>query len=144
MKRTAKGTVIMNNTDKLYMTLMEFQTKRQALAGPQQDDAHRALMKQYKGELGQVLDTMQASITAQRSELLKAEGYLNILKRSVTDFLRFESDPAARRQLSQGIGSKKYIAKRETIADKEQCYEVLTEGTVNSDNLKAFCAVVDA
>lgn len=134
----------MNNTDKLYITLMEYQTKRKALGGPQQDDEHRELMKQYKSDLGQVLDAMQANITRQRSELLRAEGYLNILRRSVADFLRFESDPAARRQLSQGIGSKKYIAKREAIADKKQCYDVLTEGTVNGDNLTAFCAVVDA
>lgn len=132
-----------SSTDKLYMLLTEYQNKRGDAAG-QQPKEQRELMREYKAALKEVLDAMQTSITEKRAELLKADVMLGTLYRNLDDFIRYDTDPDARRGLARGIGSKRNLEKRGAITSKEQCFDVMSGGELTGERLRAFLEAVDA
>lgn len=140
-----------SNSGKLFEIIQEYQSARKEarermhginLLGKKSDIA--TVESLYRAKTKKQLEEMRASINRKRAELLKKDAMLDTLSRNIDDFIRYDSDPDARRRLARGIGSKRNIEKRDAITNKEQLFDVLSNGELTGDRLREFLETVDA
>lgn len=139
----------MNMSDRLYKRLKEYQVKRQALLdkGERIIDGTvfavnpielRALEDFYRGYTNAVMDAMRKKFGGRGEDARRMKGCLKLFERSVNDFLQYETTPETRKNTS------KAPERRAMIKSKEQCFDMLTNGTLTKEELKEFIRALDA